>query len=747
MTSKTIPTRRRARWCLSPLAAALLAAGAAHAGAQPANPAVQPAAAATPEPAATANPPAAAGATLTATAATAATVAAAAAAAADAPADRVVITGNPLGSDSLAQASAVLTGEALALRRAGTLGDTLSGLVGVSATGFGPQASRPVIRGLDGDRIRLLDNGGASADASNLSFDHAVAIDPLVVERIEVLRGPAALLYGGNATGGVVNTQDNRIPRELMGGLGGRAELRLGGAAQERAAAVVLEGGQGAADGAATTARSSGLSWHVDAAQRDSSDLRSPRFVPQRDGQALPEATRVANSAGKSQAAALGGSWADAQGFVGAALDSYRNDYGVTVEPDVTVRMQRQRLQLAGERRQLGGPVQELSFQASQTRYQHQEVEGSGAIGTTFKSEGSELRLQARQAPLALWGGKLGGVLGLQLERLDFSALGAEAFVPTSHTRSNGVFVLQELALPGATLSAGARLEQAELQSEGDAAGAGPHFGAATSRRFKPHSLSLGAVLPLAADWRASATLGSTERTPAYYELFADGVHVATGTYERGDVNQQLERSRHVELGLQWHHGANHLHLSLFQTRFANYIALDASGVDVQVPNGAGGSTAVPEYRFTGVPARLYGLELEGRQRLLNGPWQLDATAGLDWLRGDNLRSGEPLPRIAPMRLQLGLEASQGAWRAGAQAKITARQDRVPANDVATDGATLVDLWAGWQQRLCGADAVWTLKLSNLGNALAYNASALRTARDLAPAGARALSAGLRLSF
>jgi len=735
MTSISTPTRRRARWCLSPLAAALLAAGASHTGAQTTNPAAQATPAAPP---ATSSP---------ATPLAPTTSTRPAAAAADAPATRVVITGNPLGSDTLAQPSAVLTGEALAQRRAGTLGDTLSGLAGVSATGFGPQASRPVIRGLDGDRIRLLDNGGASADASNLSFDHAVAIDPLVVERIEVLRGPAALLYGGNATGGVVNTQDNRIPRDLLGGLGGRAELRLGGAAQERAAAVVLEGGQGAADGTAATGRSSGLSWHLDAAQRDSSDLRTPRFVPQRDGQALPEATRVANSAGKSRAAALGGSWADAQGFVGAALDSYRNDYGVTVEPDVTIRMQRQRLQLAGERRQLGGPVQGFSFQASQTRYQHEEVEGSGAIGTTFKSEGSELRLQARQTPLALWGGKLGGVLGLQLERLDFSALGAEAFVPTSHTRSNGVFVLQELALPGATVSAGARLEQAEVRSAGDAAGADPHFGAATSRRFSPHSLSLGAVLPLAAGWRASATLGSTERSPAYYELFADGVHVATGTYERGDVNQQVERSRHVELGLQWQQGTSHLHAALFQTRFANYIALDASGVDVQVPDGAGGSTAVPEYRFTGVPARLYGLELEGRQRLLTGPWQLDATAGLDWLRGDNLRTGEPLPRIAPMRLQVGLEATQGAWRAGAQAKVVARQNRVPSSDIATDGATLVDLWAGWQQRLGGADAVWTLKLSNLGNALATNASALRTARDLTPAGARALSAGLRLSF
>ena len=657
---------------------------------------------------------------------------------ADAAAARVVITGNPLGSERLAQPSSVLSGDALVLRRAGTLGDTLSGLPGVSASGFGPQSSRPVIRGLDGDRIRLLDNGGASADASNLSFDHAVAVDPLVVERIEVLRGPAALLYGGNATGGAVNTLDNRIPRDALAGFGGRAELRLGGAAQDRAAAALLEGGQGTAGG---------LNWHVDAAQRQSRDQRTPRFIPQRQGQALPEASRIGNSAGHSRAAALGGSYADARGFVGLAIDDYRNDYGVTVEPDVTVRMQRQRLQLAGERRGLGGLFAEISVQASRSRYQHQEVEGSGAVGTTFTSQGDALRLQIKQAPQAVLGGQLGGVIGLQLDQLDFSALGAEAFVPNSQTRSSGLFTLQQLALGGLTLSAGARFEKAQVHSDGDASGTTPQFGAAKVRQFKPHSLSLGAVAPLGSGWQASATVGSTGRAPAYYELYADGVHLATGAFERGDLNQQAERSRHVELGLQWQQGASHLRAALFATRFANYIALDATGVQIPVDDGAGGTVGMPEYRFSGVPARLHGLEIEGRQRLVSAPWQLDATAGLDLVRGSNSATGQPLPRLAPLRLQLGLEAAQGAWRAGVMAKVVARQARVPVNDVPTDGATLVDLWASWQQRLGPTDALWYLKLSNLGNALAYNASALRTARELSPAGARALAAGVRLSF
>ena len=653
----------------------------------------------------------------------------------------VVITGNPLGSAALAQPSSVLSGDALTLRRAGTLGETLSGQAGVAATDFGPQASRPVIRGLDGDRIRLLDNGGASADASNLSFDHAVAIDPLVVERIEVLRGPAALLYGGNATGGVVNTLDNRIPREALQGGGGRAELRLGGAARERAGAAVLEGG------------ANGLNWHVDAAGRKSENLRTPRYTPIADGQPQPATEQVVNSAGERRSAALGGSWADTNGYLGAAVDTYRNDYGVTIEPDVTIRMKRDRLQLGGERRGLAGPFSTLSVQASHTRYQHAEVEASGAVGTTFESRGGELRLQATQAAVALPLGTWRGVAGLQAEQLDFSALGEEAFVPSTQTRSAALFTLQSLGLAGGTtLSAGVRIEKVRVHSDGDATDAQDiRFGPAGQRDFSPTSLSFGVVSPIGgagSGWRWSATLGSTQRAPAYYELYANGVHLATGVYERGDPAQPLEKSRHAELGLQWQQGAHSLRAAVYRTRFANFIALDASGLTIAMSHQDGNTVALPEFVFKGVPAQLQGLEIEGRSRLFDGPWTLDATGSVDLVRGNHRATGEPLPRIAPQRLLLGLEATLGAWRGGVQGRHTAQQNRVPATDITTPGATVVDLWASWQQSLgTAADALWYLKLNNLADVLAYNATAMRHARGLAPAAGRALQGGVRLSF
>ena len=647
----------------------------------------------------------------------------------------VVITGNPLGRDAVAQPASVLSGAGLTLRRAGTLGETLDGLPGVAASGFGPNSSRPVIRGLDGDRVRLLDNGGVSVDASSLSFDHAAATDPLVAERIEVLRGPAALLYGGSATGGVVNSIDNRIPRAPATGLSGRAEVRLGGAAAERSAAAVVEGGAGR------------WAWHADVFGRRASDLRVPRYTPVEDGTELDPATRVRNSAARSSGGAVGGGWVSDQGYLGASVETSRNRYGVTVEPDVFIRMQRDRLALAGEWRALPGPFTQVTAQASHTKYSHEEVEGSGEVGTTFKSSGDDLRLQARHAPL----GPLTGVVGLQTENMDFSALGEEAFVPGTRTRSSALFALEEMNAGPAVLGFGARLERVRVASEGDAPDAAePRFGAAAERRFTPRSAALSARVGGNEGWQASIAVGHTERAPAYYELFANGVHIATAAYERGDKTLPVESSRHVELGGGWASGPHHVKASLFSTRFSRFISLDATGADIVVP-GEGGEpdSLVPEYAFRAVRARLQGFEIEGRTRVMGAAgagFALDLTAGLDTARGDKLDSGEPLPRLAPQRLRAGVEAQGEGWRVGLGVRHHARQSRVPATDTATPGHTTVDLWARGALPL-GMDSTWFAKLSNLGDELATNAATIATVRGLSPAAGRALTVGVQARF
>ena len=646
-----------------------------------------------------------------------------------APPQTIVITGNPLGREVASQAASVLSGDALLQRRAGTLGETLDGLPGVSASAFGPNSSRPVIRGLDGDRVRLLDNGGASVDASSLSFDHASASDPLVTERIEVLRGPAALLYGGNATGGVVNSIDNRIPRALaVGPLTGRAEVRGGGAANERSAALVLEGGDGRAAG--------GLAWHADAYGRQAGDQRVPRYTPlDADGAVLAASTRVRNSASRAEGGAVGASWASEQAYLGASAESTRSRYGVTVEPDVTIQMQRERVALAGEWRSLPGLLRQLSAQASHSQYRHEEVEGSGAVGTTFISQGDELRVQAQHAPIA----GLHGVFGLQAERLDFQALGVEAFVPATKTRSTALFAVEELALGAVTWNAGARVEAVSVASAGSGT---VKFGAASERRYTPGSLSLGGRISPAPGWQLSASLGRTERAPAYYELFAQGVHVATAAYERGDAGLASERSRHAEIGLAWTAAAQSVKANVFDTRFSRFISLDATGAMQAVP----GAASVPVYAFRAARAQMRGFELQGRTRLLQGPLTLDLNAGLDAVRGDKLDSGEPLPRLAPRRLRLGLDAAWNGLRGGLALREMARQDRVPTGDPATAGYTLIDLWASGRVAL-GEDCLWFLRLNNLTDKLALNASTIATMRGLSPLPGRAWTLGLRSRF
>ncbi|MFG6416821.1 TonB-dependent receptor [Roseateles sp. DC23W] len=634
--------------------------------------------------------------------------------------DKVVVTGNPLKSQVLAQPSDSLSGDQLVLTRAANLGDTLQGLPGVAATNFGPNASRPSIRGLDGDRVRILNNSGASVDASNLSFDHGVAIDPLVIDKVEVLRGATALLYGGNAVGGVVNTLDNRIPRMFTSGLSGAAEVRLGGAARDKSGAVVLDGGSGQAN--------SGFGWHVDLAGRDADDLRTPRFSsPTEDGS--ESRTSVRNSAAKSHGGAVGGSVFFQGGFAGVSVDDFHTDYGTTAEADVTIKMQRQRLATAGEWAATEGPVHRISWQLSRNRYEHTEMEGD-EVGTTFKSRGTDGRLEVEHAPL----GPLRGIVGVQTESLDFSALGEEAFVPSTRTRSTGVFVLEQAKLGGVDWSAGARTERVTVSSDG-----GDRFGAAAERQFSPLSLAFSGVLPLDKSWSVSANLNRTQRAPAYYELFANGLHVASAAFERGDASLGLERSHGADLGLKWEGGDSHVHVNAFQTRFSNYIALQATGDEVD-----NDGEMVPVYAFQAVPAKLRGVELEAR-------WQAHPAVALlgqlDAVRGENTQTGEPLPRLAPLRAMLGLEGKWGEWSGRLEWRGAARQTRVAQFDTATAGYGTVRLSVARQLRWGQTEALWYLKLDNLGNKLAYNATAVPTIRDLSPQAGRSASTGLQVRF
>ena len=658
----------------------------------------------------------------------------------------VVVTGNPLRGNDLVAPISVLSGDELVLKRAGSLGETLNGLPGVSSSYFGPNANRPMIRGLDGDRVRVLSNAGASLDASSLSFDHAVPIDPLVVERIEVLRGPGALLYGGSAVGGVVNALDNRIPKYRLTSVSGAAEVRFGGAESERGSAALVEAGNGA------------FAIHADVSGRQTSDLHVPEHTPVVDGMALDRTDRVRNSAARTTSGSLGASWTFGSGHLGASVDTYDSTYGVVADPDVVIRMKRHHAGISGEVNDLSGPLRVLRVQLNDTRYQHEEVGGNGAIGTTFKTSGSEARVELEHAPIDLVGdltggaggspgggrrggpvlGPLRGLVGAQFENFDFSALGAEAFVPSTHTRRQALFLTEEMAWPLGVLSAGLRLEQAHIRSAGDGDPSQPKFGAPAERSFSLRSASLSNVYKVSEQWNLSGTFSATERAPTSFELYANGVHAATSAFERGDPSLESERGNNIDLALQWKSGKDRLRVGVYSARYSRFIALESTGASVDT---------FPEFAYRSVPARLHGVEIEGKRRLIDGLWSADLSGKLDLTRGINANTGEALPRLSPMRIAVGLDVGLGSWAGRVDVEHSARQDRVPANDTATPAYSIVNLSLTRKFQLGESDALWFVKLGNLGNTLAYNASTVDTIRSLVPLPGRSLKTGVRFTF
>lgn len=635
----------------------------------------------------------------------------------------VVVTGNPLGTTELIAPTEQLSGAELLLRSQPTLGETLQGLPGVSSTYFGPNASRPVIRGMDGDRIRILNNGGASQDLSSLSYDHAVALDPLLIERVEVLRGPGVLQYGGSAVGGVVNVIDGRIHREPMfdekGGVAGKLDMGYATGNKEQGGAVVLDAG---------THR---YSLHVDAMSRQTEDVAVPKDIDCTQGGITTTARRICNSASRSYGGALGGTLFFDRGYLGASLSTYDSDYGSVAEDEVTIRMRSNRLALEGELRDLGGALQSVKAQFSRNDYRHTEYE-AGTPGTFFKTEGNDLRLQARHARL----GALDGVIGLQFEDSRFSADGAEAYAPYSRTRSSAAFVHEELARGWGKLSAGARLESVNVESFGITGNAAFTPG---SRSFNPASYALGALWNLAPEWQLTSNLSLNERAPKHYELYANGEHVATNAEEIGNPNLDKERSANVDVGAAWKRGAHRAKVQVFQHHFSNYISLE--GTDL--------GASPPEYTYTQVQARFTGAEASGNLRLLDQQHKLDLGLRADTVRAENSSTGQPLPRIAPHRLGASLSWSRAAWGARLGADRFAAQDRVPAGQVATEGYTLWNAALHWRDRIGGTPALWYARLDNIGNTLAYSSSSIltQTKPGGVPLPGRSLKVGLQLTF
>jgi iron complex outermembrane receptor protein len=664
------------------------------------------------------------------------------------PMHEVTITARPADRRSLVEPAQQLSGAALTQRQGSTLGETLDNLPGIANSSFGPNVGRPVVRGMEGDRVRILQNSGANLDVSGLSSDHAVPIDPLTTERIEVLRGPAALLYSGGAMGGVVNVIDNRIAREsafdAQGGVMGKAEVRAGGAANERSTGAMVEAGNDQ------------VALHVDAFDRNTQNLRVPKEMNcVSDSVTTPNGRRVCNSASDSRGGAVGGTLLFDRGYLGLSASEYRSTYGTVADPTVSIGMLRRHQVMEGLLRNVGA-FESVKFQLGHTNYTHTEYE-SAVAGTRFDNQGNDFRLEARQQPLHFSKGmQLYGTVGIQHERNDLQAEGVEKFVGPSRTQSAALFTYQALKTSWGELSAGARTESVSVALR-------EAFGGnmAQTQNFNPLSVGLGVMRNLREGelqngWQITSHLSANQRAPKDYELFAHGPHVATAAYEVGNANIGLEKATQFDVGGEWQQGGHKVGVTAFSSHFANYIS--------QQPTGEFTTAGLPVYNFEGVRARFYGIESTAKVRMVGGQdavlstnaahGAMDLEMRADMVHAQDLTHNNPLPRIAPMRVGTDAVWSRHAWGARLGFMHAAAQNRVPDNGASPGITTAANtLWhAALNYHTHSGPTHWLLfaKLDNITNKLAYSSTSVLTqtmSSNAPPLAGRSLKVGAQVSF
>ncbi|MBI5767969.1 MAG: TonB-dependent receptor [Verrucomicrobia bacterium] len=644
---------------------------------------------------------------------------------------------DPKTSFDLAQGTSVLAGEDLRRLAQATLGETLASIPGVSAASYGPGASRPVIRGLGGDRVRVLDNGIGALDASSISPDHNTALEPLFATRIEVLRGPSALRYGSSAVGGAVNVIDNTIPDTAPDGHArGAAEARFGGAARERTGVVSV--GHGA----------DGLAFRVNALRQQTADVRIPG-VARIDADAPAGQPRDTLPGSATETTSLGGGFTKfwKSGHAGASVTRYETNYGVPTgdEPAISIDLRQTRFDLEAESTQAFGPFRGLQLHSSFGDYRHAELSGGSTVNTTFTNRAWEGRLELPHASV----GALSGSVGLQGTFSDFAAVGEEVATPPSLTRNTAIFAVEDYqASDVLTFQFGGRLEHQAIKLGEVEAGlpAVPGYSARSDQRknFAGASASAGLVFRPAKDWSVGLALAYTERLPTAQELFSNGPHGGTGAYEVGTSGLSNERSLGFDLSLRRRAGFVTGSVGVFANRFSGYIFEEELPESV-VPAAHNQARLTP-YQFVARDADFRGAELELVFHLLeSGPRHLHLETTADVVRAHERTSGTPLPRIPPVRYGGRLSYGDAAWRLGVEARRTQSQSHLATAESATPGHTLVNANVAYLIAAGRVSYELFLRGQNLGDVIAREHTSFL--KEFAPLAGRGVTLGVRLTF
>lgn len=603
-----------------------------------------------------------------------------AAAAQDAPRsaelDEVIVTGAPYGISARATtiATTVIDEESLASAPASSLGDLVAGLPGMRSTDFAPGASRPVIRGLSGPRVQVLTNGIGLIDASSVSPDHQVATDPAEANRIEIVRGPATLAYGGTAIGGVVNVLDNRIPTELPDGVDGMVSTQ----------ASSVDGGWSVSGRATFALGPVAVSLDGVSKRADDYDIPAPA-ISQRlaDAEGIPRGPggTQPNSFSELDSRGVGLSWIGSRGFIGASIKDLSSTYGVVAEEDVFIQLEQTREDLRGELTLDGGPFQRLTGSYGHADYTHTEFEGPGNPGTVFQSDGWEARADLVQRTRDGWN----GAIGAQTLSRSFEAIGAEAFVPGSEIEEAGIYTVQRLDRAGWGLEGGLRYDRRSVRATPLSGGA------EIERDFDNWSGSAAAFIKPTADLFLGISLAHNERAPSEVELFADGLHIATGAYETGDVTLDNESVTTIEGTIHYDVGRFQGDLHVFASKYDGFIdERDTGAVFVD-----GGET-FPIFQFVQTGAEFRGFEAEaGYDLWSSGEQALSLEGAVDFVDAETDLG--PAARIPPYSVTGRLLWVSTPFDATLEVRRVGAQDQLAAYELGTDGYTMVNLSGAWR--------------------------------------------------
>ena len=617
--------------------------------------------------------------------------------------NEIPITANPLGlsSDEIANPVQIFSGTDLQNMKDSSLGAVLDGVPGITNNSWGDSVGQPVIRGMDSNRIKILNNGMEIKDVSNMSGDHAVAIDTLSTEQIEIIRGPASIIYGGGAVGGVINIIDHRIHNEYLDGVIGKYDQSFGGANNESATGFSFDYGH-----------NDNLMFHLDAYKRDSKNLNIPGFsVSQRLVDSDDEFTRdkygkdtLQSSDNESGGGSIGVSHIFDGGHTGLAFSGHRVDYGNPLEAGGTFDLNSNRYDYVFEKNKISSFISKMKIKLGYSDYDHKELEPDGAVGAEYIDKGSDGKLEFVHSLF----NKSPGVLGFDFGRSNFSKSQGDPLIANNQRKNFSFYLLEDYFLYDQKITIGFRHDFNRYQSNDftsddgctvaytsssdcDAEGGTEQsttFGK-TNKTFNSNNLTIGTITKLNKQWEMALNLSHSERAPAHNELYSYGHHHATETIEQGSRDLKKERSNTIDAQFKWSNQKTKFTINPYYTDFSSYIGLLNSGTTQNhLHEGEEESEALAVYKTTNIPAKFYGFEVEGDLSLPNN-YGLNIWG--DFVKAKN-KDGGNLPRIPPVRIGTGISYQRNTFSSSLDLMHVFNQTDIGPYELKTDDYTNMKL-------------------------------------------------------